>query len=215
MDAPDIARAEHAAGTRATATLGRGDALLVVDVQRDFLPGGSLAVAQGQAVIGPINRLLALFAARGLPIFASRDWHPVDHCSFRGQGGPWPVHCVAGSTGAAFAGDLCLPAQACIVSKATQPERDAYSAFGGSDLGQRLHDAGVTRLFVAGLATDYCVLHSVADALAAGFAVVLVRDAVAAVDAQPGDGDRALERMRSLGVRFVDAAQIRTAAARA
>lgn len=194
-------------------TPGQADALVVVDVQRDFLPGGSLAVAQGDRVIGPINRLLEHFAARGLPLFASRDWHPPDHCSFRERGGPWPVHCVAGSAGAAFSEGLRLPAQACVVSKATRPESDSYSAFGGTDLGHRLREAGVTRLFVTGLATDYCVLHTVTDALAAGFAVVVVRDAVAAVDAQPGDGDRAIERMRGLGAHFADTAEILAGAA--
>lgn len=189
-------------------TAGQTDALVVVDVQRDFLPGGRLAVAHGDRVIDPINRLLAHFAARGLAVFASRDWHPSEHCSFREQGGPWPVHCVAGSAGAAFAEGLRLPAQACVVSKATRPESDSYSAFGGTDLGQRLREAGVARLFVVGLATDYCVLHTVTDALAAGFAVVVVLDAVAAVDAQPGDGDRAIARMRGLGASFADAAQI-------
>jgi nicotinamidase-related amidase len=184
------------------------DALLVVDVQRDFLPGGSLPVAGGDRVIAPINRLLEVFAARGLPIFASRDWHPPGHCSFRDQGGAWPAHCVAGSAGAAFAADLRLPASASVVSKATQPDSDSYSAFGGTNLGQRLHDAGVTRLVVAGLATDYCVLHTVADACAAGFAVLVVVDAVAAVDAQPGDGDRALARMRELGARCTATTQV-------
>jgi nicotinamidase/pyrazinamidase len=194
-------------------TPGKTDALMIVDVQRDFLPGGSLAVPLGDKVIGPINRLLELFAARRLPLFASRDWHPPDHCSFRDRGGPWPSHCVAGSVGAAFAEGLRLPTQACVVSKATLAETDSYSAFGGTDLGQRLREAGMKRLFVVGLATDYCVLQTAIDALAAGFAVVVVRDAVAAVDAQPGDGDRAIERMRGLGARFADTAEILAGAA--
>jgi nicotinamidase-related amidase len=184
------------------------DALLVVDVQCDFLSGGSLPVVGGERVIAPINRLLEAFAARGLPIFASRDWHPSDHCSFRERGGAWPAHCVAGSPGAAFAAGLRLPAPANVVSKATRADADSYSVFGGTDLGQRLHDAGVTRLVVAGLATDYCVLHTVADALAAGFAVVVVVDAVAAVDARPGDGDRALARMRELGAHCAGTTEI-------
>jgi nicotinamidase/pyrazinamidase len=189
------------------------DALLVVDVQRDFLPGGSLPVAGGERVIAPINRLLDAFAARGLPIFASRDWHPGDHCSFRERGGPWPAHCVAGSPGAAFAAGLRLPAPANVVSKATRADAESYSAFGGTDLGQRLRDAGVTRLVVAGLATDYCVLHTVTDALAAGFAVVVVVDAVAAVDVRPGDGDRALARVRELGAHCAGTTEILAGAA--
>jgi nicotinamidase/pyrazinamidase len=201
-------------GGRRHCMAGPGDALVVVDVQRDFLPGGSLAVADGDRVLRPINACLELFATHGLAIFASRDWHPPNHCSFRAQGGPWPPHCVAGSAGAAFADELHLPAHVGIVSKATRAEADSYSAFGGTDLMQRLRSAGVKRLFVGGLATDYCVLHTVSDALGAGFAVVVLRDAIAAVDARPGDGDRAIERMRELGASFVDSAEIVGPAAR-
>lgn len=178
-----------------------GDALLVVDVQRDFLPGGALGVAGGDRVLAPINRALALFTGR--PVFSTRDWHPPRHCSFRDQGGPWPPHCVAGSRGAEFAAGLRLPTDARIVSKATTVDLDAYSAFGGTDLERRLRTARVQRLFIAGLATDYCVLQSAADARAAGFEVVVLHDAIAAVDVQPGDGERAITRMRELGARVV------------
>ena len=178
-----------------------GDALLVVDVQRDFLPGGALGVADGDRVLAPINHAIALFAGR--PVFLTRDWHPPGHCSFREQGGPWPPHCVAGTRGAEFADELRLPADVQVVSKATQVERDAYSAFGGTDLERRLRDAQVRRVFIGGLATDYCVLHTVADARAAGFDAVVLRDAIAAVDVRPGDGERAITRMRELGARVV------------
>lgn len=180
-------------------TLQKDDALLVVDVQQDFLPGGSLAVPQGDAVIVPLNRCLARFSVKRLPVFASRDWHPANHISFREQGGPWPPHCVAGTAGAAFAADLALPPEAIIVSKADTPEEDAYSAFGGTDLDQRLKGAAVSRLFVGGLATDYCVLESVKDALALGFRVYVLKDAVRAVNVEPDDGERALAEMRRLG----------------
>ena len=189
-----------------------GDALIVVDVQRDFLPGGSLAVPHGDRVVPPIDRCIGAFARRGLPVFASRDWHPADHCSFREQGGPWPPHCVAGSPGAAFADGLRLSHDMGIVSKATAPHLDAYSAFAGTDLSQRLAAAGVARLFVGGLATDYCVLQTVTDALAAGLRVVVLRDAVAAVDVHPGDGERAIARMRELGASFADSAEVLAAA---
>ncbi|MBE0550060.1 MAG: isochorismatase family protein [Rubrivivax sp.] len=189
-----------------------GDALLLVDIQRDFLPGGALAVRDGNRVVAPAHRCLRLFAERGLPVFASRDWHPATHCSFREQGGPWPAHCVAGTAGAAFAEGLGLPAWARIVSKATRAESDAYSAFDGADLGKRLGAAGVKRLFVAGLATDYCVLHSVVDAVALGLSVVVLRDAIAAVDVHEGDGPRALERMQELGVTFAESAAVCSAA---
>lgn len=185
-------------------TAPRGDALLLVDVQRDFLPGGSLAVPQGDRVVAPLNRCVEAFVARGRPVFASRDWHPADHCSFREQGGPWPPHCVADSDGAAFAEGLRLPPMAMVVSKATSPERDAYSAFAGTDLQQQLRTQGVRRLVVGGLATDYCVLQTVIDACRAGFEVVVLRDAIAAVQAHPGDGDDALARMQQAGATLAD-----------
>jgi nicotinamidase/pyrazinamidase len=178
---------------------GVGDALLVVDVQNDFLPGGSLAVQQGDEVVPVLNRCLALFSKKELPIYASRDWHPVNHCSFHAQGGPWPPHCIADTHGAEFATDLDLPADAVIISKADTPEKDAYSAFGDTDLGLCLKAVDVRRLFVGGLATDYCVLNTVKDALALGYGVVLLADAVRAVEAKPGDGEKAMMEMRALG----------------
>ena len=187
--------------------LGEGDALLIVDLQVDFLPGGSLGVAHGDEVIAPINRLIDLYAARGLPIVASRDWHPDLHCSFAAQGGPWPPHCVAGSAGAAFAATMRLPPDAIVVSKADTVEQDAYSAFNGTGLAEDLRARGIRRLAVCGLATDYCVLNTVLDALAAGFEVLTVADAMRAVDVAPGDGERALVRMLGQGAvpaRLVD-----------
>ena len=173
------------------------DALLIVDMQRDFLPGGSLAVPGGDAVVAPVNAGIASFAAQRLPMFASRDWHPAGHCSFRQAGGPWPPHCVADSAGAQFAPDLRLPPDATIVSKATTVARDEYSAFGHTELHARLRERHVLRLFVAGVATDYCVRATVLDALALGYRVVVLRDAIAAVDA--GDGERALQQMHDAG----------------
>ncbi len=181
---------------------GVGDALLVVDVQNDFLPGGSLAVPRGDEVVPVLNRCLALFAKKGLPVYASRDWHSPGHCSFRAQGGPWPPHCMADTYGAEFPASLDLPADAVIISKADTPEKDAYSAFGETDLGLCLKAVDVRRLFVGGLATDYCVLNTVKDALALGYAVVLLADAVRAVEVTPGDGERAMMEMRGLGAQI-------------
>lgn len=182
------------------------DALLVVDVQRDFLPGGALAVPHGDEVVRPLNACAALFAHAGLPIFATRDCHPRDHCSFRTQGGAWPPHCVAGTAGAHFADHLQLPNSTVVLSKATRRDQEAYSGFAGTGLADRLRAAGVRRLWVGGLATDYCVLHTVLDALKAGFEVVALPDAMRAVDAAPGDGERALERMQRAGARVHTAA---------
>jgi nicotinamidase/pyrazinamidase len=180
-------------------SLQTSDALLVVDVQNDFLPGGSLAVPGGDEVIPVLNHYLATFQGHGLPIFATRDWHPPDHCSFHAQGGPWPVHCVAGTQGAAFAPGLQLPLSTSVISKATSSERDAYSGFEGTDLDSQLRRAGVKRLFVGGLATDYCVLNTVKDALVLGYQVVHLVDATRAVNVHPQNGHRALEEMAHLG----------------
>jgi nicotinamidase/pyrazinamidase len=179
--------------------LNRHDAVLIVDVQGDFLPGGKLAVQRGNEVVPVLNRYIALARRNKLPVFASRDWHPPDHCSFRPQGGPWPQHCVAGSPGAAFAPGLALPGDAVIISKATARDADAYSAFQGTDLAQALYAAGVKRLLVGGLATDYCVLHTVLDARKAGFEVLLLADAIRAVNVKPGDGERAEREMLAAG----------------
>lgn len=182
---------------------GRGDALLVVDVQEDFLPGGALAVAEGDAVIPPLNEAIRAFSDAGLPIFVTRDWHPPDHCSFVQQGGLWPSHCVAGTRGAAFPGALRLSGSPLVISKATDPAAEAYSAFAGTDLAELLSDQRVSRVFVGGLATDYCVLRTVLDARAVGLDAVVLDDAVRAVNVEPGDGDRAIARMRAAGVVFV------------
>ena len=179
--------------------LGKGDALLIVDLQNDFLPGGALAVPRGDLVIDPINALIDLYHGRGLPIYASRDWHPDAHCSFTAQGGPWPPHCVAGSEGALFSEALRLPEEAIVISKALTAAEDAYSAFSGTGLVRSMLADGVTRLAVCGLATDYCVLNTVLDGIEAGFEVMLVLEATRAVEVAPGDGDRALARMLAKG----------------
>jgi nicotinamidase/pyrazinamidase len=180
-------------------TIGRNDALLIVDVQRDFLPGGKLGVSEGDAVVPVLNRYIAAARAKGLPIFASRDWHPHNHCSFKAHGGRWPEHCVAGTPGAAFAEGLQLPSDAVIVDKATRTDADAYSAFSGTTLAKQLRGRGVRRLLVGGLATDYCVLSTVRDALGEGFEVILLEDAVRAVNVNPDDGERAQREMRERG----------------
>ncbi|WP_292044963.1 isochorismatase family protein [Massilia sp. UBA6681] len=179
--------------------LGKGDALLIVDLQNDFLPGGALAVPRGDLVIAPINALIDLYHERGLPIFASRDWHPEDHCSFTAQGGPWPPHCVAATEGALFSEALQLPEEAIVISKALTAAEDAYSAFNGTGLARSMLADGITRLAVCGLATDYCVLNTVLDGIEAGFEVLLVLEATRAVEVKPGDGGRAIARMLAKG----------------
>jgi nicotinamidase/pyrazinamidase len=180
---------------RMTEKLLATDALIVVDVQNDFLPGGSLAVPHGDEVIPVLNRYLAAFELETLPIFATRDWHPLNHCSFLAQGGPWPVHCVMQTRGAQFPPSLRLPSSAVVISKGTSPEKEAYSGFEGTDLEARLRAAAVERLFVGGLATDYCVLNTVRDGLKRGFKVVLLKDSIRAVNVAAEDGRRAEEEM--------------------
>lgn len=181
-------------------TLNPSDALIVVDVQNDFLLGGSLVVPGGDEVIPELNRYIAAFQAKCLPIFATRDWHPPNHCSFKAYGGPWPPHCVAGTRGAEFAPGLKLPASTAVITlKGTEPDRDAYSGFERTDLDARLRAVGIHRLFVGGLATDYCVLNTVKDGLALGYAVFLLQDAIRAVNVQPDDGRKAEDEMIRLG----------------
>jgi len=190
-----------------------GDALLLVDVQRDFLPGGSLAVPHGERALLALDRLVALFTREGLPVYASRDWHPPGHCSFQARGGPWPPHAVAGTEGARFARELDLPDSVFIVSKGSAPEAEGYSAFEGTGLAARVQRDGVQRLFVGGLATDYCVLHSVLDARDQGLSVVVLRDAVAAVDKAAGDGERALAQMQARGAQLADSVTLQASRA--
>jgi nicotinamidase/pyrazinamidase len=182
------------------------DALLVVDVQNDFCPGGALPVPDGDRVVPVLNAYIERFTAAGYPVFASRDWHPPQTKHFREWGGPWPPHCVQETEGAAFHRALRLPADAVVVTKGTDPEDDGYSAFEGKDeagtrLGEVLRERGVTRLFVGGLATDYCVGASARDALRAGFEVVLLLDAMRGIDVEPGDVARALDGLLRAGAR--------------
>jgi nicotinamidase/pyrazinamidase len=181
---------------------GPGDALLVIDVQRDFLAGGALPVPGGEEVIPVLNRYIERFLAASRPVFATRDWHPADHCSFRSQGGPWPEHCIARSRGASFADGLRLPAGAYIISKAESASREAYSGFQGTRLASSLRDVAVKRVFIGGLATDYCVLETALGALAEGFEAVILEDAIRAVNLRPDDGAQALELMQQRGARL-------------
>ncbi len=183
-----------------------GDALVVVDVQNDFCPGGALAVPDGDAVVPVLNGWIEAAQAVGIPVVASRDWHPDDHCSFADRGGPWPRHCVRETPGAAFHPDLEIPGDAIVISKGRDRDRDNYSAFDDTGLADRLHGLGVERLFVGGLAEDVCVKATVLDACEAGFETHLIPNATRAVDVSPGDGDRALEAMRAAGARIDDTA---------
>jgi nicotinamidase/pyrazinamidase len=179
--------------------LNSGDALVIIDMQNDFLPGGSLAVPMADILIPVINRYLKLFHEDGLLIFATRDWHPPDHCSFRQQGGPWPPHCIATTAGAAFHPEIEFPINTQVISKATTVERDAYSAFTGTQLHALLQELGIRRLFIGGVATEYCVFNTVKDALQHRYATFVLEDAIGAINLKPDDGLRAREEMEHLG----------------
>jgi nicotinamidase/pyrazinamidase len=180
-------------------TLSKSDALIVVDVQKDFCPGGSLAVPGGDGVVPVLNRYIEKFSSNSLPVFATRDWHPENHVSFKAYGGTWPPHCVRETEGAKFHPGLKLPGSASIISKATTPGKEAYSGFHGTELKSMLRRPGIKRVFVGGLATDYCVKNTVLDALKAGFTTFLLMDASRGVDVNPGDSEKAVEQMLAAG----------------
>ena len=180
--------------------LERGDALMVVDVQNDFCPGGALPIECGDEVVPVLNEWIAAAVDARIPVYASRDWHPAGHVSFRESGGPWPVHCLQDSPGARFRDDLRLPENAIKVTKGVRFDQDQNSAFDQTGLAGHLRNHGIRRLWVGGLAQDVCVLATVLDARAAGFEVTLIHDATRGVTR---DGCAAAdERMSEAGVRF-------------
>jgi nicotinamidase/pyrazinamidase len=190
------------------------DALIIVDVQNDFCPGGALAVSGGDEVVPVLNRAIEKFTAAGLPIFATRDWHPEKTNHFKAYGGVWPVHCVQGTRGAEFHPGLHLGKDVVVVSAGMLPNEDGYSGFqatdaSGSRLAELLRRKGVERIFVGGLATDYCVKHTVLDGLREGFKVLLLTDAIRAVNLKPADGELAIDEMvRAGAVKISDLAKI-------
>jgi len=191
--------------------LRNGDALLIVDVQMDFLPGGRLAVPHGDEVIPLLNAYISTFSQSGLHIVATRDWHPVDHCSFNSHGGKWPPHCVAGSRGACISENLLLPFSSVIVSKATFPDTEADSCFDATELDGLLKNNGVDRIFIGGLATDDCMFNTVRDAQKFGYQTVLLHEAIRAVNEGAGERVRAIAALRQIEVMAGSLAQIKSA----
>ena len=185
---------------------GKETALVVVDIQNDFCPGGALPVKDGDKVVPVLNKYIEKFRAAGAPILFTRDWHPPDHSSFKSQGGPWPPHCVQNSEGAKFHPNLAIPPDGEIISKADKRD-EAYSFFQGTDLARRLSERGIKRLLVGGLATDYCVKETVLDGLKYGFEVLHLDDASKGVNVNPADSEEALQEMVAKGakrIRFQD-----------
>jgi len=176
------------------------DALIVVDMQRDFMPGGALPVPEGDKIIPRLNQYTRLFSSLGLPVFFTRDWHPPDHISFKEQGGVWPPHCVQNTEGALFHKDLFIPQDnRFIISKGTSKDFDAYSGFQGTVLDSLLRERGIRRVFVGGVATDYCVKNTVLGAINLGYEAFLLLDGIKGVDVNPGDSERAIEEMLRAG----------------
>lgn len=183
-------------------------ALLIVDLQNDFCPGGALSVPEGDLVVPVANRYIALFLNKGLPVFLTRDWHPEHTGHFREFGGKWPVHCVQNTPGAAFHPGLLIPKDAVILSKGMDPQKDAYSAFqafsdDGRSFADLLREHGITSIYVGGLATDYCVKDTSIDGLAQGFTIFFLEDASRGVDITPGDSERAVAEITARGAKKV------------
>lgn len=179
--------------------LSNKDALIITDMQIDFLPGGALPVKEGDQIIPALNEYAKIFKKNDAKIVASRDWHPQNHVSFTNQGGPWPPHCVQETDGAAFSPDLKLPKGTVVVSMAIDPMKEAHSVFDDTGLGAQLQSEGVKRIFIGGLATDYCVVNSVIAARKIGFIVVVLADATRGINVKPNDVDKAFETMRLSG----------------
>ena len=180
------------------------DALLIIDFQNDFTPpDGALAVAGGDEIGEPIQRLAPLFDV----VAATRDWHPPDHASFETEGGPWPVHCVRGTHGAELHPAMDQVNVDFIVDVGRERDDEGYSGFEKSDLAQQLRDRRVERVVICGLATDYCVRASTLDACREGFDVTVVKDAIRPVEVEPGDGERAIEQMKAAGAKIATSDQ--------
>jgi len=188
-------------------------ALVIVDMQNDFCPGGALAVAGGDEIVPVINGYMALFRGKGLPIIASRDWHPRETKHFEKYGGYWPEHCVQGSFGAMFRAGLLLPPDTPVFSKGMDPDRDDYSALQARNDAGTLTEffikEGVQALYICGVATDYCVLQTALEGLQLGFSVTVLVDAVRGVDLRQGDSERALEELAATGAVFTRLGELR------
>lgn len=183
-------------------------ALLIVDVQNDFCPGGALGIKDGDKIISLINKYIKIFASKKLPIFASRDWHPKKTAHFKKFGGVWPQHCIQNTKGAAFHPKLKLPKEAILLYKGMDPEKDSYSAFqaqdqNGMSLANLLKILGIKELYIAGLATDYCVKFTAHDAIREGYKVKILLDAIKGVNLKPDDSEIAIREMVKIGAKKI------------
>ena len=180
------------------------EALIVVDMQKDFMPGGALPVPGGDEIIPRVNECIRKFKKIGALIVATRDWHPENHISFKERGGPWPRHCIQGSEGARFVVEL--PEDAVIISKATEPDKEAYSGFEGTDLAGILREKGIRRVYICGVATEYCVRATALDAVKHGFETYVITDAVKGITHR-GE-EKAMQELKEAGVKFVECSSL-------
>jgi len=184
--------------------IGKLDSLIIVDMQNDFMPGGALPVENALTIIPKINKYIDIFSKNGALIVATRDWHPPNHISFKTRGGPWPPHCIQNTKGAEFVSDLRLPSNTIIISKAEDPEKEAYSGFDGTELNNILKKYGIRRVFIAGVATDYCVKATAIDAFRYGYETFVLSDGIKVVDIPKGSVEKAIKELLELGIIFVD-----------
>jgi len=185
--------------------LDRSCALIIVDMQNDFMPTGTLPIPEADKIVSVLNNYIDMFVSNRLHIFATRDWHPPNHKSFKQRGGIWPMHCVKDTMGAEFHSDLKIPRSTTIISKGTEAEREAYSGFEGTDLAKRLEQDSIKRVLIGGVATDYCVKNTALDAIKFGLDVVLLEDAVKGIK----NGNDAIKEMQSKGVKIVSINEIK------
>lgn len=190
--------------------LTKSDALIIVDMQLDFCPGGALPVPEGDKIIPNLNRYIELFEAKNLPIILTRDWHPKDHVSFKEQGGLWAKHCIKNTEGAKFHPDLKLPPKVVVISKATKKNQEAYSGFKNTSLKKILKKRKIKRLFIGGLATEYCVKETILDALKYDFTTFLLEDASKGVNLKESDVEKAKEEMLRQGAVTITLKDLKT-----
>ncbi|MGB0908864.1 MAG: isochorismatase family protein [Nitrospirales bacterium] len=180
-------------------------ALILVHLQNDFFPGGSLPVKDGDRILPQVNQYIGFFQHQQAAIMATRDWHPQNHCSFAEQDGPWPPHCVQGSRGAQFHANLHLPTGSLIISGATNPKKEVHSGFDGTSLADYLEDRNTTTVYIVGLATEHWIKQTALDGIKLGLRVVVLEDGIWGVNLNPNDSEQALQEMSAAGALRISA----------
>lgn len=184
-------------------------ALIIIDVQKDFCEGGVLPASNTLSLIEPLNKAVKWASVNNVLLVFVRDWHPVDHCSFNTHGGPWPPHCVQGSKGAEFAEGLYVPDNSVIIDIEKEPDAKnaTYSAFENTPLDELLKKNGIAEVFVTGIATDYCVRATALDSYKHGYETTVLTDLIRPIDVLEIDADIALDEMQDTGILLVDSSR--------